>query len=221
MLGSIFSSTGATAVEMLIATIASLVLGPLAAMAYRAKNRYSKSFVVTMALLPVMVQAVIMLVNGNLGAGVAVVGAFSLVRFRSLPGNARDIAAIFYAMAIGLATGMGYVAFAAIFTVVVGGAMILYSVVGFGEKAESERVLRITIPEDLDYNGVFDDLLDRYSRNFQLERVRTVNMGSLYELRYSVVMKESGTEKELLDAIRTRNGNLNVSLGREEAQGEL
>lgn len=200
--------------QMLLLTVISLALGIGVACIYMFRNSYSKSFVVTLTLLPAMVQIVIMLVNGNLGAGVAVMGAFGLVRFRSVPGTAREISSIFFAMSLGLATGMGYILYAVLFFAVIGVAMLLLSCTSFGSGARGARVLKITIPENLDYEGVFDDLLARYTTRAELECVRTTNMGSLYELQYNICLRGSVVTKEFMDELRCRNGNLNVQCGR-------
>lgn len=217
MLTSILLTTETGAVSLsgfLLCTVCALVLGIISACIYMYRNTYSKSFVITLALLPAMVQVVIMLVNGNLGTGVAVMGAFSLVRFRSVPGSAREISAIFLAMAIGLATGMGYVGTAAIFLVVIGLAQIVLFAIGFGEQKASQKELKITIPESLDYSGIFDDLFQKYTRGAELVRVRTTNMGSLYELQYHITLKNIAAEKKFIDELRCRNGNLNISCGK-------
>lgn len=218
MLDSILttSTTGSLSLrEMALCTAASLALGIIAALVYLYKApRYSKSFVITLALLPTIVQAVITLVNGNLGTGVAVAGAFSLVRFRSVPGSAREIGSIFFAMAIGLATGMGYIGYAALFTLILGIMMILLAFLPFGGDTEGQKTLKITIPEDLDYDTLFTDLFESYTSKHSLERVKTSNLGSLYELQYTVRLKDDTQEKEFLDKIRCRNGNLNLSCGR-------
>ncbi len=213
MLNSILTQT-MTIETLALCTAVSFVLGIIGAFIYMYRNTYNKNFVVTLALLPAIVQLVIMMVNGNIGTGVAVMGAFSLVRFRSVPGGAKDICAIFLAMAIGLATGMGYIGAAAIFLVMYAVVNVILNIVPFGEGSCSERELKITIPESLDYNGVFDDLLGEYTRKSTLTRVKTTNMGSLYELTYHIIIKDSAKEKELIDKIRCRNGNLNIVCGR-------
>ncbi len=157
---------------------------------------------------------VIMLVNGNLGTGVAVMGAFSLIRFRSIPGTAKEINSIFLAMALGLATGTGYIAAAGVFIVIVGGIYILYNSISFGEQKQTEKELKITIPEGLDYTGIFDDLFARYTTKSELTKVKTSNMGSLYKLEYHIRLKDPAQEKKLLDELRCRNGNLEISLGK-------
>lgn len=184
MLNSLIG-TQITLSAFLICTAVSLVLGVATALVSMFRSKCTQSFAITLAILPAVVQIVIMLVNGNVGAGVAVAGAFSLVRFRSAPGTAREIGVIFLAMAIGLAiglaTGMGYVVLAAVFFLVVAGLLVLLTALNFGGKDPSERILRITIPENLDYDGLFDDLFARYARSFTLEKVKTSNMGTLYE----------------------------------------
>lgn len=204
-----------------ICTAVSLVLGIGTALVSMFKTRCTQSFAVALAILPAVVQMVIMLVNGNIGAGVAVAGAFSLVRFRSAPGSAREIGAIFLAMAIGLATGMGYVVLAAIFFVVIAAVMLLLTALNFGRQNESERVLKITIPENLDYEGLFDDLFDKYTKSHTLIKVRTSNLGTLYELHYRIVLKSKQVPKPFIDEIRCRNGNLNIVCGRENLDEAL
>lgn len=208
------ASTAVALTDLLICTMASLVLGFGVACVYMFKNVYNKSFVMTLALMPAMVQVVIMLVNGNLGTGVAVLGAFSLVRFRSVPGSAREISSIFFAMAIGLATGMGYLVYALLFLAVIGLATVLLSATRFGEGKKAEKELKITIPENLEYDGIFDDLFEQYTKSAELVQVRTTNMGSMYELRYHIILKENGIEKPFIDQLRCRNGNLNIACGR-------
>ena len=188
----------------------SLVLGVLIALVYMFKHDYSKNFVVTLALLPLIVQVVIMLVNGNLGAGIAVMGVFNLVRFRSIPGSAKEIGSVFFAMAIGLATGMGFVALAVVFAVIVGIANVAYALSPFGKKKEEARTLKITIPEDLDYPGLFDEVLDRYTSSHELMEVRTSNMGSLFQLEYKINLRSEAAEKQMIDELRCRNGNLKI-----------
>lgn len=213
MLNSILN--GNLTIEVfLICIISSLILGALTAWIHSRYSYSSKGFIITIALLPAIVQVVIMLVNGNLGTGVAVMGAFSLVRFRSVPGSAKEISSIFLAMAIGLATGTGYIAVALIFTIILGGINILYNVTSFGEQKQKEKNLKITIPEGLDYSGVFDDLFEKHTLRYELIQVKTANMGSLYKLEYRIKLKEPKLEKKLIDEIRCRNGNLEISCGK-------
>ncbi len=193
-----------------------LLLGVLIALCYMFRARYTKSFVVTLATLPAVVCVVIMMVNGNIGAGVAVAGAFSLVRFRSIPGTAKDIGMLFLAMGVGLISGMGYLAYAALFTVVLCAVCLLYSMIRIGEnKTQAYKSFRITIPEDLDYTGVFEELFAEYARSYELVRVKTTNMGSMFRLTYDVVLKDPAKEKELIDKIRCRNGNLEITVSKQ------
>ena len=202
-------------------TIASIVLGLFCAFIYMYKHDYSKNFVITLALLPVIVQMVITLVNGNLGAGVAVMGVFNLVRFRSIAGTAKDIGSVFLAMAIGLATGMGYIGVAAILTAVVGIFNVIYVTTPFGQGKAASKLLKIAVPEDLDFEGVFDEVVERYTSSYSLQNVSTSNMGSLYQLEYKVSMKAEGLEKKMIDELRCLNGNLKISLGTPKVKGEV
>ena len=217
MLDSIFSglfTAGTLTLSSFCLSIASaLVLGAVLMGVYAYKSEYTKSFAVTLALLPAIVSVVIMMVSGSLGAGVAVAGTFSLVRFRSVPGTAKEIGAIFLAMAVGLACGMGYPGFAALFTVIMAAASLLYARLNLGGRRESDlrRTLQITVPEDLNYAGAFDDLFARYTSAHALTRVKTTNLGSLNKLTYDISLRQSDTEKEFIDALRCRNGNLEIS----------
>ena len=210
-----------TPAEFLTCLGVSLGIGLILAALYQYHTRYTRSFVVTLALLPAVVCVVIMMVNGNVGTGVAVAGTFSLVRFRSAPGTAREIAAIFLAMAIGLATGMGYVGLAALLFLILAGAMLALTAMRFGQKEDAGRILKITIPEDLDYDGLFDDLFERYTTAHTLEKVKTTNMGTLYELRYCITLRQEPVPKVFLDELRCRNGNLNITCCREESHESL
>ncbi len=220
MLESIIS-TQLTLSAFLICTLTSLVLGIGIAFVGMYRSRSTQSFAVALAILPVVVQLVIMLVNGNVGAGVAVAGAFSLVRFRSVPGTAREIGVLFMAMAIGLATGMGYVGLAAISFVIISAVILLLTATNFGKAPAAERSLKITIPENLDYEGLFDDIFAKYAKSYSLMKVKTSNMGTLYELQYSIVLKGESVPKQFLDELRCRNGNLNIVCGREVAKEAL
>ena len=202
----------------------SLVLGLIMAVSYMYRLRYTKSFVVTLALLPAVVCVVIMLVNGNVGTGVAVAGAFSLVRFRSVPGTAKEICALFLAMGAGLISGMGYLGFAVLFTIIMCGMFLLYDRLEFGagEKKNLYKTLNVTIPEDLDYTGVFDDIFTEYTIEHNLSRVKTTNMGSMFRLTYDITLKDAAEEKEMIDKIRCRNGNLEITVsGQETTVSEL
>ena len=203
--------------DFLLCVGVSLILGLLLAFGYMYRTRYTKSFVVTLALLPAVVCVVIMMVNGNVGTGVAVAGAFSLVRFRSVPGTAKEIGALFLAMGTGLIAGMGYLGFAALFTVIMSVVFVLYNHLDFGAKknAASYKTFHITIPEDLDYSGVFEDIFSEYTASCELVHVKTTNMGSMFRLTYDVVLKDAGKEKELIDKLRCRNGNLEITVSKQ------
>ena len=195
----------------------SLVLGLVMAFAYMYRTRYTKSFVVTLALLPAVVCVVIMLVNGNVGTGVAVAGAFSLVRFRSAPGSAKEIVTIFLAMGAGLIAGMGYLGFAALFTVIMCAMFLLYNALAGNARSEAvNKTIKITIPEDLDYTGAFDDIFAEYTRKNELVKVKTTNMGSMFRLTYNVTFRDATKEKEMIDRIRERNGNLEIMVSKQE-----
>ena len=197
----------------LVRITASLVIGIVISLFYMYKNSYNKQFVITLVLLPAIVGAVISIVNGNVGTGVAVMGAFSLVRFRSIPGTAKEIGYIFFSMAVGLATGMGYIPYAAVFTIIVGFASVLLIKSRFGEKKAPAKQLRITIPENLEYSELFSDLFEEYTTQDKLTRVKTTNLGTLFQLHYIVVLKDENKEKEFIDKIRCRNGNLDIICG--------
>ena len=206
LFSEIFSSTTQTIAvpQFLLGIAVALVIGIFLAAVYSYKTKYTKSFVVTLALLPAVVCVVIMMVNGNVGAGVAVAGAFSLVRFRSVPGTAKEIGTIFLAMGAGLICGMGYLGYAVLFSLILGIAMFILNKVNIGadKRLEQDRILKITIPEDLNYTGALS--------------VRTANMGSLFKLTYNVTLKNPNDEKDFIDDLRCRNGNLEISMARQE-----
>ena len=204
--------------DFMLCLVFSLILGLIMAFTYMYRTRYTKSFVVTLALLPAVVCIVIMLVNGNVGTGVAVAGAFSLVRFRSVPGTAKEICTLFLAMGMGLIAGMGYLGFAVLFTVVMCAMFLLYNRLDFGSKKNmaSYRVLTIVIPEDLDYMGVFDDIFAEYTTSYHLICVKTTNMGSMFRLTYHLTVRNMMKEKEMIDKLRCRNGNLEIMVSTQE-----
>ncbi len=214
LFGSIIENGSITAASFLIATLCSLAIGVFIGFMYTIKNNYSKSYIITLALLPAIVQMVIMLVNGNIGAGVAVAGTFSLVRFRSAPGSGKEITSIFLSMAVGLATGMGYVGIAAVFAVIITLANLILSNSSFGSGSNEEKTVKITVPEGLDFEGIFDDIFERYTTKAELLEVKTSGMGSLYKLSYSVVMRAKASTKGMIDEMRQRNGNLEISCSR-------
>lgn len=213
MLNSILTTTFSMKI-FLICIVTSLILGAGIAWLHSRFNNSSKGFIITIALMPAIVQMVIMLVNGNLGTGVAVMGAFSLVRFRSIPGNAKEISSIFLAMTIGLATGTGYITAAVIFVIIFEIFNVLYNTTKFGEINQKAKELKITIPEGLEYKGIFDDIFEEFATKNELIRVKTANMGSLYKLEYHIQLKDPENEKAFIDALRCRNGNLEITCGK-------
>ena len=210
----IFTDTAVDPAMMLLAIGVSLLLGLVVAKVYQFKTVYSKSFVMSLALLPTLIAIVIFLVNGSLGAGVAVMGAFSLIRFRSAPGGAKELVSIFLVMTIGIAIGMGYLVFATVFTLIMSLVMLLLEVVNFGQMKHSMRQLTVVIPESLDYESIFDDIFSKAANHIELANVKTSDMGSLFKLKYIIQLNGRMTEKELIDALRTRNGNLEIAISR-------
>lgn len=208
-------------INFLICIGTSFVLGLMVALVHMKTARTSKNFATTLAILPTLVAMAILLVNGNLGAGVATVGIFSLVRFRSIAGNSRSLLSVFFSMAIGLAVGTGYVAFAALFTLIISTLLAILHFLRFGECGIVEKKLTVVVPEDVDYTSIFDDIFSKYTKQCVLEKSKTTNMGSLFELVYRVVLKESTNEKELIDKIRVKNGNLKVMLSQKLEDEEL
>ncbi len=204
--------------DFLLCIGVSLVLGLIMAIAYMIKNEHSNSFIVTLALLPAVVCIVIMMVNGNIGAGVAVAGAFSLVRFRSAPGSAKEIVAIFLAMGTGLISGMGYLGFAGLFTLIMCAMFVIYNLIscGYTRKMSANKMITVTIPEDLDYTGAFDDIFAHYTKKNELVKVKTTNMGSMFRLTYNITLRDASKEKEMIDRIRERNGNLEIMVSKQE-----
>lgn len=223
MFNSIFDSTagGMEITSALIAAGVSLVLGIALAITHMKTSQTTKGFLVTLAVLPLLVMAVMIMINGNLGTSIAILGAFSLIRFRSLQGRAKDLLSVFFAMMIGLACGMGHILFGAVITVIAIVAIILFTYTHFLEPNRAERVLRITIPEDMDYTDVFADIFKKYTSKSDLITMKTVNMGSLYDLTYNVKLKRSVKEKDFLDAIRERNMNLKVMLSQPVAEQDI
>ena len=209
--------TSISVTDFLLCITVALSLGAITALSYAYRSRYTKSFAVTLALLPAAVCTVILMVNGNIGTGVAVAGAFSLVRFRSAPGSAKEIVAIFLAMASGLIIGMGYVAYSVLFTLIMCAAFILCNLIGERSRQKDllYKTVRITVPEDLDYTCAFDDVLAKYTSQYELTSVKTVNMGSMFRLTYDAVMLDGSNEKEMIDELRIRNGNLEISVSRQ------
>ena len=212
--GIFSNATGITLGGFLIGVGSALVLGIAMAFMNMYKNTYTKSFAITLATLPAVVSIVIMMVSGSIGAGVAVAGTFSLVRFRSVPGTAKEIGSIFLAMAVGLACGMGYPLYALIFAVIMGAANIILTASPFGESKKNElnKMLHITIPENLEYESAFDDIFGKYLSQYKMTQVKTTNLGSLNKLTYNITLGKAGCEKQMIDELRCRNGNLEINI---------
>ena len=203
--------------SLLVCMLAALICGIILAIAYTIKNRYTKSFILTLAILPIIVCVIIMVVNGNIGAGIAVMGAFSLIRFRSAPGSAKEIVMIFSAMGSGLLVGMGSIIISIIFTVLLALIFIVYNCVTVNQKENKKfKVLTVTIPEDLDYTEIFDDVFNEYTSFYELTKVKSTNMGSMFRLTYNISLKDPKKEKAMLDMIRTRNGNLDIMISTQD-----
>ena len=204
--------------DFLLCVGTAIVIGLIIGFCYTYNTRYTHSFFVTLVLLPAVVSVVIMMVNGNIGAGIAVAGAFSLVRFRSVPGSAKEILTVFLAMCAGLIVGMGYLAYALLFTVLLAIVLMLLGCVDFGHKKRLSKYasIRITVPEDLDYSGVFEDIFSEYTTSYELTNIKTTNMGSMFRLTYDVTLKKDVSEKEMIDKIRTRNGNLEIAVSKHD-----
>ena len=207
------NSIALTPATTLICAVCALVLGLIISAVYMLTNeRYTKDYVITLVVLPVLVMTVIMMVNGNVGTGIATMGAFSLVRFRSIPGTAKEIAIIFFSMAAGLSCGLGYIGYASLITILLSFVLLIMHALSFGEQKKVTKVLKITIPEDLNYQDIFNDIFEKYTVNSTVTGVKTTNLGSLFIITYNVQLKAGINEKEFIDEIRCRNGNLTVSL---------
>ena len=217
MLKSLFSNT-TSFIELssiLICTLVALLLGLIIAHTHKRTTRYSKDFLITLAILPVLIQTIMIMVNGNLGTSVAILGAFSLVRFRSIPGTSKEILSVIFSMTIGLATGMGHVLFATIMTLIISLAIIIFSKIDIFSLNREEKLLKIVIPENMDYTTMFDEIFAKYTKETHLDHVKTTNMGSLFELTYRIILNKGINEKEFIDDLRIRNGNLKVMLSHE------
>lgn len=220
MLMNILSS-GVNTSSVLILVGVSIILGLIIALTHKATSRYNKNFLITITMLPLLVMSIIMVVNGNLGMSVAVAGTFSLVRFRSVPGTSKEILAVFFAMAVGLGLGAGYVVLASIVTVIGSLLLVLFDKITIFDKNANEKYLRIMIPENLDYTDVFDEILKKYTNKYSIMQVKTTNLGSMFELKYLVNLKNNINEKEFIDELRVKNGNLKINLTTEVLDIEL
>lgn len=223
MLNSIFSET-ASSVELssiLLCSIVSIILGLGIAFTHKQTSKYNKNFLITISILPLLVQTIIIMVNGNLGTSVAIMGAFSLVRFRSLPGTSKEILSVFFAMTVWLATGMGHLVFAVMITLIGSLSIFILSKVTLFDKNKKEKILKIMIPENLDYTTVFDDIFETYTEKVELEQVKTTNMGSMFDLSYRIILNDNVNEKEFIDNLRVKNGNLKVMISHSLEESDL
>ncbi len=223
MLDSIFSTTSSSVelAPILLASLVAILLGVFIAVVYKKTTKYSKNFLITLSILPLLVEIVIIMVNGNLGTSVAIVGAFSLVRFRSIPGTSKEIICVFFAMSIGLILGMGYVVFAIIMTVLIALVLLLFHYIKLFDKNSLEKTLRITMPEDLDYSEVFNDVFEKYLTSYSLFQIKTINMGSMFDLSYRITLKKEVSEKAFIDDLRIKNGNLKIILTHDLIETDL
>ena len=223
MFNSIFeiNATEQSITTVLICAAVALVLGVIVALTHMKTSQTSKGFLVTLATLPILVMAVMIMINGNLGTSIAILGAFSLIRFRSIQGQAKELLSVFFAMMIGLACGMGHVLFATIITIIAILAILLFTYTPILEPNKKQRVLKIVIPEDLDYEDVFNDIFKKYTSKADLVRMKTTNMGSLYKLTYNITLRSGIKEKEFLDEIRVKNSNLKVLLSHPQMEEEI
>ena len=219
LFSSIFTSTF-TVGQFLIALCASMVLGSVVSIYYMFHNTYSKSFVPSLILIPAIECVVIIMINGNMGAGIAVAGSFALIRFRSARGSAKDLTAIFMAMAIGIICGTGYIGIAVLFTLIVCVIGMLLSLVRFGECDGKMRYLKITVPENMNYDEAFEEVLNKYCSNYELEKVKTLSLGSLFRVEYSIVMRDVSKLREMINELRIRNNNLEIVCGKEAISKE-
>ena len=212
MFSSIIDNSGLTLFSISVIIISRIVLGLLISYVHMRSSRYSKNFIITLSILPLLVASVMLMVNGNLGTGVAIAGAFSLVRFRSISGTSREIISVFFAMAVGIAIGMGQIVFAIMITFIVCLFLFIFYTTSFGESKKNSKILEIQIPENLEYENVFSDIFNEYVDKYELLKVKTANLGSLYELKYQIEIKRNASEKEFIDELRIRNGNLKICL---------
>ncbi len=223
MLNSLFSNVTSN-LDLLsfgICTLVAIISGFFIALTHKYTSKYSKGYLTTISLLPFLVQIVITLVNGNLGTGIAIMGAFSLVKFRSIPGTAKEILSVFFAMTVGLAVGTGFVGIACLITIVGCLFLLLYNKITLFEKDSREKMLKIEIPEDLDYTGVFQEEFDKYTTKANLVKSKTIDMGSMYELTYIVTLKDIKEEKKFIDDLRVKNGNLKIMISQSMEEWNL
>ncbi len=218
MLTSIFHIGSFDLYQVLSSMLCALVLGVIISTVYKYRLDYASKFIIVLAVMPALISFMIMVINGNLGIAVAVLGAFGLVRFRSAPGSSKDIAYMFFSVAIGLATGLGFLSLAVLVCAVISVMLLIMEFIHFDYVETRNRLLRITIPEDLEYPGLFDDLFMKYTSTHSFERVKTVNMGTMFELSYKIELRDLKKEKEFIDSLRCRNGNLGIVISKTQRE---
>lgn len=218
MLETIISSTTGesfTLVNALLIIISSIILGLAISLAYMKTHKregYTSGFTVTLIMLPVIIAIIILLVGNNVARAFSLAGAFSIIRFRSAPGDPKDITYVFFTLAVGLTCGMGYVGYAFIFTLILCALVVILDMTRFAIPRTKTSKLKITIPEDLNYDGIFDDILNKYTNSWNIETIKTRDFGSLFEIHYIIHMKLDVDQKKFIDELRCKNGNLNISL---------
>lgn len=218
MLDAIFSKTFADSIDLgstILIILSSLLLGLGISLVYmftHKKERYTAGFTIALIMLPAIIAMIILLVGNNVARAFSLAGAFSLIRFRSAPGDSKDIAFVFFTLGVGLACGMGYIGYATLFAIILCSVMIILDKIDFGKNRNSLMKLKIVIPEDMDYQGVFDDVLEEYTFNRELAKIRTTQFGSLFEITYEITLKDMNKSKEFIDKLRCKNGNLNIIL---------
>ena len=210
MLTNILTDTNAYTIILSMGV--ALILGLIIAITHKVTSKYSKNFLTTITILPLLVATIILIVNGNLGMGVAVAGTFGLVKFRSIAGTSKEILSIFFAMAIGLGIGAGYLILASFVTIICSLGIVLLDRITIFDQNKNDRYLKITIPESIDYTEVFNDILNKYTCKYKLEQVKTTNLGSMFELKYLITLNNNINEKAFIDELRVKNGNLKISL---------
>ena len=218
MLTSIFHIGSFDLYQVLSSMLCALVLGVIISTVYKYRLDYASKFIIVLAVMPALISFMIMVINGNLGISVAVLGAFGLVRFRSAPGSSKDIAYMLFSVAIGLATGLGFLSLAVLVCAVISIMLLIMEFIHFDCVETRNRLLRITIPEDLEYPGLFDDLFMKYTSTHSFERVKTVNMGTMFELSYKIELRDLKKEKEFIDSLRCRNGNLGIVISKTQRE---
>lgn len=227
MLETLLSGTSGeslTFTNTLIIIAASIALGVIISLVYiktHKKEGYAPSFTITLIMLPVIISIIILLVGNNVARAFSLAGAFSIIRFRSAPGDPKDISYVFFTLAVGLACGMGYIGYATIFTIVLCGVMVVLDMIKFATPSSNSMQLKIIVPENLNYEELFDDILTEYTSSWKMERVKTKEFGALFELTYRVNIKKDASRKDFIDELRCKNGNLNISLGIYESEEKV